>query len=800
MAIRRVATRLAVILLVVAPDISLGQTATVSGFVTDRSDGNPLEGATVALYRFEDGFEAAPTYGRAADASGAYVLRGIQPGSYLLQISFIGYRAHRDTLALTGDDVHTVTVGLEPDEERLNELLVQAERQYGAARITAGHQRIRPEEIEIIPAPDVSSDLAGYLTTLPGVVTRGDRGGQFFIRGGEPTQNLVIMDGMTVYQPFHVLGFYSAFPAEIIDHVDFFAGGFGAKYGGRLSSVLDMNTRAGNNRRFGGMASASPFSGALRLEGPIVPGHASFLLSARRSFIHRSGPDLYDEVMPFEFGDLFAKVQGRIGPRNRLSATGFETHDRGTLVADIGQEEAQEVRWTNAGGSFRWFMLPRTMPVVAELTISRSRHEMEQGKPSEIVRSTVIRDTRVALDATFSEGSFFGGQTSAAAGWEVVFGRAENELGGLFQNIENSSRGVTSFGLYFEPEFLVRSTFKVSPGIRMQGYSVRLLPYIEPRLRASWDYGKHHISGAVGLYQQHLVGLTHRRDAASVFTAWAGIPRVNDRPPRVRGVREIAPETFALSWPENENLEMIGGELLRGRLGSAYHALLGYRAEPSAWLEISAEGFYKHVRNLYAGELTPFPRLTTRLLPTTGRSIGIEARVEVRRRPWYAFVTYGLSSTVYRADGRAVSLAYGVDGIRYRPGHDRRHQVNALASTSLGGFDVSLRWQFGSGLPYTQPLGFDGFVLIDRISTVFDLEASRRVIYDEPFGDMLPAYHRLDVSVERTLSVKNASLTFQASAINLYDRRNIFYVDLFTLARRDQLPFVPSLGIKIEFE
>src|SRR5690606_6798171 len=161
-------------------------------------------------------------------------------------------------------------------------------------------------------------------------------------------QNLVLLDGMTVYQPFHVLGFYSAFPAEIINRVDFFAGGCRARYGGRLSSVLDVRTRAGNNRRFGGMAGASPVSGAVRLEGPVVPGHASFLLSGRRSFIHRTGPELYGEPMPFEFGDVFGKVQADIGPRNRFSVTGFATQDRGTLAAEIGQDESQEVRWTNS--------------------------------------------------------------------------------------------------------------------------------------------------------------------------------------------------------------------------------------------------------------------------------------------------------------------------------------------------------------------------------------------------------------------------------------------------------------------
>lgn len=779
---------------------ALAQTASVSGFVTDAANGQPLGGATVALYRVTEGYGGVPAYGTATDANGVHLIRRIEPGRYLLEVSFVGYRAHRETLELSANDTRTVTVGLAPDEEALEEVLIEAERQHGAARITAGHQRIRPEEIELIPAPDISSDLASYLSTLPGVVTTGDRGGQFFIRGGEPSQNLVLLDGMIVYQPFHVLGFYSAFPSEIVERVDFFAGGFGAKYASRLSSVIDVSARAGNNRRFAGMASASPFSGALRFEGPIVPGHASFLVSARQSLIDRTAETWYGESMPFEFSDVFAKVHAALGGRDRVSAAVFRTNDRGTLVAEIGDNEEQEIRWENEGGSLRWLMLPRSMPVVAELTLSRSMHGMEQGVPTDTVRSTVVRNTRLALDATFSEGAFFGSRSTTAAGWEVIFEHTRNELGGLFQNVESRGLGVTTFGVYVEPDLALTSDIRIQPGMRMQWYSVRQMPYLEPRLRAKWDRGVHHVSGAVGLYHQHVLGLNDRRDAASVFTAWTGVPRVVDRPARVRDVRQIGPQTFSVSIPLNEELDHIGGELIRGRLGAALHGLLGYRTELTPWMEVSLEGFYKRVTNLFVGELTPLPRLTTRLLPATGRSIGFEARAEIRRRPWYAYITYGISITNYAADGRAISFGYGNERIRYRPSHDRRHQINTVVSATLGGFDIGVRWQFGSGLPYTHPLAFDGFVLVDRIDTVFDLDHSRRVLYDAPFGAELPTYHRLDASIEKTWNVRRAALTLQASAINLYDRRNIFYVDTFTLARKDQLPFVPSLGLMVAFE
>jgi outer membrane receptor protein involved in Fe transport len=120
-------------------------------------------------------------------------------------------------------------------------------------------------------------------------------------------------------------------------------------------------------------------------------------------------------------------------------------------------------------------------------------------------------------------------------------------------------------------------------------------------------------------------------------------------------------------------------------------------------------------------------------------------------------------------------------------------------TTSFYGFDLSLRWEFGSGLPFSRALGFDGFVLIDDIIDVSRAPYSRRVIYERPYNAVLPTYHRLDVSLSRTLSLGPADITVQGSVINVYDRRNLFYLDVFTLQRIDQLPVVPSLGIKVAF-
>jgi hypothetical protein len=293
---------------------------------------------------------------------------------------------------------------------------------------------------------------------------------------------------------------------------------------------------------------------------------------------------------------------------------------------------------------------------------------------------------------------------------------------------------------------------------------------LEPRLRLVWERGIHQISGATGLYRQEFVGLVDRRDAASVFTAWTDIPRQEDAR---------------------------GNDVLAGRLPYAAHVIGGYRITPSRSLELSLEGFYKRLSDILIPEWTSFPRFTTRMQPARGRSLGLDVRAELRRAPFYALVSYGLSSTRYEAEQESIELWYGVERLAFRPPHDRRHQVNAVASTSYRKVELSVHWAFGSGLPFSRVIGFDGFVLMDGLKDVRRDPGSRRVIYERPFNGILPTYHRLDVSAERSFSVGATDLTVQASAINAYDRRNLFYLDTFTRERSDQLPFVPSLGLQV---
>jgi hypothetical protein len=164
----------------------------------------------------------------------------------------------------------------------------------------------------------------------------------------------------------------------------------------------------------------------------------------------------------------------------------------------------------------------------------------------------------------------------------------------------------------------------------------------------------------------------------------------------------------------------------------------------------------------------------------------------------YGFFNYGYASTFYEIEPDNEVVA---NPGRYHPPHDRRHQLNLLVATVLFGFDVSLRWQFGSGLPFTRVRGFDGFILMEGDIDVSEVRGFPRVIYEEtPYQSVLPSYHRLDLSVERVFRLAGkVDMTAHLSILNVYDRANIFTLDLLTAQRTDQLPIIPVVGLKIAF-
>ncbi len=729
------------------------QLTSVRGFVTDYQDGESLQGVNVVLDNGEGGF-----YGTVTDNDGVYALSRVPAGRYVFQVSYIGYQIHRDTLLLRPGTITTLDIELRTRDMELGEVMIEAEQPSGAARITAGLQSVRPQDIELVPAPDVSGDLATFLTTLPGVVAIGDRGGQFFVRGGEPSHNMALIDGMYVHQPFHLLGFYSAFPADIINRADVYAGGFGSQFNGRISSVIDVYTRNGNKKRYAGNASIAPFVSGALIEGPIRSGKASIIASVRQSVIDQGAQNYISTDLPYNFGDAFAKFHTHISDNSQLSLSFIHTHDDGVLGEPTVDRVLDEIRWKNTAFGARYLFLSGSKPFLGELLFSVSRLQSEVGPNGNPIRTSDINSFNYAVNFTN-----FIGRTEWKYGIYTRAPGIETELGGLYQDLALGAGKRHKIGMYLEPDVHINAQLRARVGIvAMMFTGDRTNRFIEPRARVVWKKGSHEVNGAIGRYHQEVIGLTDRRDATNIFTAW-------------------------VSAPSDE-------------ITDATHAVLGYRYHPVQWIEIGTEAFYKYFDNVYIAEWTSFPRFTTRMQRASGRAMGWDLRVEVRRPNFYGYLNYGLSSVRYRAKQESLPLWYGTDVLEFRPPHDRRHQLNLLVSTTVRKFDVSARWNFGSGLPYNRVVGFDGFVLLNGVQDLFSVEDDRRVIYDLPFRGVLPTYHRLDISIDRKITRENFALTIQAGVINVYNRRNLLALDIFTLRRSDQLPIIPTLGLKVEFE
>ena len=732
------------------------QNAVLRGFVTDAADGQRLQGVNVVLTNDEDAF-----IGAATDRDGFYAVSRIPPGRYYLRASYIGYQLYADTLNLAADEIRTYNFAILLDDATLDEIVVQSDRETaGAAAVTGGLQSIRPQDIELIPSPDLSGDLASYLVTLPGVVSGGDQGGQLFIRGGEPTQNLVLMDGMVIYQPFHLIGFYSAFPSNILNVSDVYAGGFGARYGGRLSSVIDVSTRNGNNRRFSGEMSVAPFISAGLLEGPIVPGRVSLLVSGRFSVIEQGVSRIIDDPLPYNFDDQFAKIHAEISENSQVSISALRSYDKG-IIGAMGDTTSQSVRnqvlWENRAIGGRFILLPTSIPVHAELLFSISSIDNKFGPEANPSRSSMTQEINTGANVTH-----FIGTTDLTWGVYFRFNELNSALGGQFQDISDDREYVSEAGGYIETDLEVIDGLRIEPSLRFQSFPSKGRNFIEPRLRMVFDRGMHRISAAGGLYHQEIVGLTDRRDAGDIFTAWTSSPL--------------------------------------GQVPEAIHALAGYSVRPLSWMNVAVEGFYKQMKNLSIAEWSAFPRFTTRLQPADGMVVGMDARLEITTEPFYGFINYGYSKVQYDARQSEVVNWFGSSAYRFSPPHDRRHQLNALGSIRLYGFALNVRWQYGAGLPFSEALGFDEFVLVSGPTDVTRERGDTRVLYGLPYGGRLPAYHRLDISLEKEISLsRTTAVTLQASATNAYDRTNLFYIDLFTLQRLDQLPLIPSFGLKLAF-
>ena len=743
------------------------QTGSIKGFVYDARNGQPLTMASVKL--------TGSGAGASTNSDGFFLLLRVAEGEQTVRVSYLGYEDGLTTVRLTAGDAVQLVFQLKPSVYELKEAVISGERRRQERLNPVSAHHLTPVTLSRLPGLTGQSDLAEYLQVIPGIIFTGDRGGQFYVRGGAPVQNLVKIDGMTVISPFHSIGFASVFDTETIGSVDVLTAGFGARYGGRISSVIDVKTRMGNRKEFRARTSASTFGYGLLVEGPVKkmkeddPSSVSILLTDKGSWINRSAGVLYPYLdslgMPFRYNDTYGKVSfvGRRGDQLDVSGMHF------TDVADYSG--LMKSSWEATGGGVRFLATPSGSKILFEPSVNYSDYRGEFLEKGERARRTRFN----ALDAVMR--LHYRGPVL-----QFEWGTEMNVMHTL--HVFASDANLLQENEYFTTELLTyldsrieTERFLIEPGVRLHYYADQSFFSPEPRLKVKFKVTDLvNLNFATGLYSQNLMSTTSPDDVVNLFQGYY-----------------IGP-AFVVDY--------FKGRYIDNKIQLAWHAVAGLSYFGTENLKLSLEGYVKDyyrminynrykLYDLLLNADNNYPEyLIKYFLIEKGWAYGVDFLADWNTASWNLYLAYSLGY-VTREDEYST----------YVPHFDRRHNLNLVAGYKLGkrkGIEVKARWNLGSGFPFTQSLGlYESLVNGYGRYTLDPLTSGELTTwYSTLNGGRLPWYHRLDISLQKTWNFrKGGSLELNLGLMNVYNRRNVFYVDRITMARVDQLPVLPTVGL-----
>jgi hypothetical protein len=716
----------------------------VKGFVTDSATGERLPLANILV--------KGTSIGAASDHNGFFFIGNIPPGRVVLRVTVIGYRLVEKEVAITAGKIANLSFQLPPSAVQM-----EGVEQVGERRVRydteISTQPIGAAEIEMVPAA-IERDLFRTISSMPGIVAPSDVSSQFYVRGGGGDQNLIVLDGMTIYNPFHALGIFSIFDADAVNEAEILKGGFPAQWGNRLSSVINIRTREGNRNRFSGKANVSQVSGKVLLEGP-APWDGSWMIAGRKSFLDRVLQKFVTQETPFDFYDLIARANHSTGESGRIS---LHTLFSGDVIRPASAAEP-EYTWTNRAYGMSWFqMLENKYLLETSFSFSSFLGELRPRENEEITpRTSEVNDVYFNGAVTYYQpnGDMYG------AGFMFRLPAFHYS----FVNAANYARDVnertSETGVWFRYKLKQLNPFSIEVGIRSDMFaalSANPGDAFEPRASLALDLTPtSSVKLSYSRVHQRMITITNEDDVVSLFETWIAIPE--DSPAQRADHFILAYET--------------GLPLLPGLTGSV-------------------QGYYKNLSHLYEYNRDKVDAADPDFVSATGRSYGLEVFLEEKHPVFYGWAGYTLAYT-----------ERSVGALSYPPRYDRRHNVNIVAGIRPGGgWDFNVRWEYGSGLPFSQIIGFYdrlGFEGIFNNSGYTTEPGQPYTILGDKNAGRLPAYHRLDVSAAKTFELGFLRLTGEASVINVYNRKNMFYYNRVTGKRIDMLPILPTLTLRAEF-
>lgn len=724
--------------------VSAQQTGTLRGFVTDSLSGEALPYSNILVME--------TSFGASADLRGNFIITGIPANqNYRIRITYVGYNTKYINVRINPGAVTQIKAALSESSVRLQEIEKIGEKVHRPNETDIGLQKLSVRQIEMLPK-GVETDIFRSLQYLPGVQSTGDVSARYFVRGGASDQNLVLLNGVPVYNPFHALGLFSIIDPEMTNAVEFYKGGFPAEYGGRLSSVLNIITKDGNKNRYSANGTISFLTGKAAVEGPIPGG--SFMITGRKSLFDRVLKKFINyKDAPFNFYDMSAKLNYATSDTKSLtkfSFQGFNSHDG---ITNDDPTKA-DYSWTNNLYGLYWFQAWENVPIYSEASFSISTFDgaISPNLSEAKERKNNIKDITLKADFT----NVYESRDEIKIGYQLKSVSTDLKFENLQGNKTSLSDQALQFSLYAKYKFLRFESFGADIGTRINLLSLTQnhAPIFEPRVKMTYAiFPWLMLKGAWGIYTQELITLTNENEVISLFEPWTIIPDY-------------------LEVPE------------------AIHYVTGLEINMANGLTFNTEAYYKDLKHTVEINPDKADDNDPDFLQASGESYGAEFMLKYQRQ-FIQFTTSYSLSWAYR----------NINGWVSYPRYDTRHAVNSNLTFDFGsGWEVSLSWFFHSGLPFTEIVGFYDKLHFDDLFSSGGLYG-----YYQPFtllGDpnlgRLPAYHRLDIGVTKRFQLGFLKIEVSGNILNVYNRKNIFYFERDTGKRVNMLPILPTASMRIE--
>jgi hypothetical protein len=741
----------------IASQFSVAQRYTISGYITDNNTGESLIGANVYVKN--------PIRGTTSNHYGFFTIT-LEKGSHTLYASFLGYADWSQEIQL--DRNVTVNIKLNPMSITTQEVVITGERPDQNVQSTEmGSFEIPVEMVKKLPAIFGEVDVLKTLQLKPGIQSGGEGTTAFYVRGGGPDQNLILLDEAVVYNASHLFGFFSVFNADALQNIDIHKGNMPANYGGRLASVLDISMKDGNNRKFGAQGGLGLIASRLTVEGPIKKDTSSFIISGRRTYVDVMIKPFLNKTSPFKqsayyFYDLNAKFNYRLSDKDRIFLSGYFGRD----VFDLSSSEdnfSNKIAWGNGTGVFRWNHL-FNQKLFSNLSLIYSQYDfgftaIQDQYDLKLVSG--VEDWNIKSDFTFIPspahtikfGANYIFHTFTPNNASAKTGDVELDLGEAIKLYSHEG------AVYVNDEFDLTSMIRINAGLR---YS--LFCHVGPFDRYVIDPATNQISDTISYASGENVKTYHHlepRFAARILinefsSVKAGYTQ------NYQYIHLASPSAVTLPT----DIWVPSTEIVKPQFGTQYS--VGYfRNFMKNMFESSVEVYYKSMKNQI--EFKEGALIEDQVNNNTDNNLtfgnGTSYGIELFLHKQYGKLTGWIGYTVAKTTRVFPDINFGEE---FPAKYDRRHDVSVVTMYEINPqLNVSLVWVYATGNTATLPVS--RYIIGGNIVNEYGPRNSFR----------MPAYHRMDISVNYTPRPKKArkwESSWNFSIYNVYNRKNPYYI------------------------